>query len=83
MTYQEKALTKIAKTIKQLDSFAIEASMLDDAYPTFKTSRNLLFTIIKEQGYELSTKYKLVKIKKDERNRDEEPIVLADQIYRI
>ena len=83
MTYQEKALVNIAKTIKKLDSFAIEASMLEDAYPTYKTARNLLFAIIKEQGYELSTKYKLVKIRKDEGNRDEEPIVLADQVYRI
>lgn len=83
MTYQEKALTMIAKTIKQLDSFAIEVSMLEDAYPTYRTARNLLSTIIREQGYELSTKYKLVKIKKDEGNRDEEPIVLADQVYRL
>ena len=83
MTYQEKALTKIAKTIKQLDSFAVEAVMLEEAYSSYKGARLLLFSILEENGYNLTTEYKLVKIRKDEANRDEEPIVLADQVYRI
>lgn len=83
MTYQEKALTKIAKTIKQLDSFAIEAAMLKEAYSSYRGARLLLFNILEENGYNLTTKYKLVKIRKDERDRHEKSDIFADQIGRL
>lgn len=63
MTYKEKALTKVAETIKKLDSFAIEASMLEEAYQSYRGARKLLFNILEENGYQLSEKYKLVKLK--------------------